>query len=125
MISAVFRRGGDVSFVVDELKAVFDPQGGQWMGGRYVPSLLAAIGGVIETHMVRTGFLQRREDIAPLIELMQAGAEIESAPSSSGTVGYAGSAGQRIRSCPRCNSLAFVREEGCWVCRDCGYSRCG
>src|SRR5258706_2914299 len=57
MISAVFRRGGDVSFVVEELKAVFDPQGGQWMGGRYVPSLLAAIGGVIETHMIRTGFL--------------------------------------------------------------------
>ena len=57
MVSAIFRRGGDVSFVVEELKAVFDPQGGQWMGGRYVPSLLAAIGGVIETHMVRTGFL--------------------------------------------------------------------
>ena len=57
MISAVFRRGGDVAFVVEELKAVFDPQGGQWMGGRYVPSLLAAIGEVIETHMIRTGFL--------------------------------------------------------------------
>ena len=57
MISAIFRRGGDVSFVVEELKAVFDPQGGQWMGGRYVPSLLAAIGQVIETHMLRTGFL--------------------------------------------------------------------
>ena len=57
MISAIFRRGGDVAFVVEELKAVFDPQGGQWMGGRYVPSLLAAIGGVIETHMIRTGFL--------------------------------------------------------------------
>eukprot|EP01030_Chromulinospumella_sphaerica_P032267 gene32267-32993_t len=51
MISAVFRRGGDVAFVVDELKAVFDPRGGQWMGGRYVPSLLAAIGGIIERHM--------------------------------------------------------------------------
>ena len=46
----MFRRGGDVSFVVDELKAVFDPRGGQWMGGRYVPSLLAAIGEVIERH---------------------------------------------------------------------------
>ena len=57
MISAIFRRGGDVAFVVEELKAVFDPQGGQWMGGRYVPSLLAAIGQVIETHMIRTGFL--------------------------------------------------------------------
>ena len=58
MISAVFRRSGDVSFVVDELKAVFDPRGGQWMEGRYVPSLLAAIGGIIEHHMIRTGFLR-------------------------------------------------------------------
>ena len=56
MISAVFRRGGDVSFVVDELKAVFDPRGGQWMQGRYVPSLLA-IGDIIERHMIDIGFL--------------------------------------------------------------------
>ncbi|MEM7724735.1 MAG: adenosylcobalamin-dependent ribonucleoside-diphosphate reductase, partial [Pseudomonadota bacterium] len=52
MISAVFRRGGDVSFVVEELKAVFDPRGGAWIGGKYVPSILAAIGGVLEQHMV-------------------------------------------------------------------------
>ena len=57
MISAVFRRGGDVSFVVEELKAVFDPRGGAWMEGRYVPSILAAIGGVIERHMIAIGFL--------------------------------------------------------------------
>ncbi|MDN5569156.1 MAG: adenosylcobalamin-dependent ribonucleoside-diphosphate reductase, partial [Paracoccus sp. (in: a-proteobacteria)] len=57
MISAVFRRGGDVSFVVEELKAVFDPRGGAWVQGNYVPSILAAIGGVIERHMIATGFL--------------------------------------------------------------------
>src|SRR5258707_3701038 len=62
MISAVFRRGGDVSFVVEELKAVFDPRGGQWMNGRYVPSLLAAIGNVIEQHMRATGFLPELGD---------------------------------------------------------------
>ncbi|MCG8354865.1 MAG: adenosylcobalamin-dependent ribonucleoside-diphosphate reductase, partial [Kiloniellales bacterium] len=61
MISAVFRRGGDVSFVVEELKAVFDPQGGAWQGGKYVPSLLAAIGAVIERHMVDIGFLPSPE----------------------------------------------------------------
>ncbi len=60
MISAVFRRGGDVSFVVDELKAIFDPRGGQWMNGRYVPSLLAAIGEIIERHMVEIGFMGQR-----------------------------------------------------------------
>ncbi len=57
MISAVFRRGGDVSFVVEELKAVFDPRGGQWVEGKYVPSLLAAIGQVLEDHMIHIGFL--------------------------------------------------------------------
>ena len=69
MISAVFRRGGDVAFVVEELKAVFDPRGGQWMEGRYVPSLLAAIGSVIEKHMIDTGFLKSeirtRSDASP------------------------------------------------------------
>ena len=63
MISAVFRRGGDVSFVVEELKAVFDPRGGYWMERQYVPSLLAAIGEVIERHMIDIGFMTdpRRE----------------------------------------------------------------
>src|SRR3974390_2941838 len=59
MISAVFRRGGDLSFVVGEMKAVFDPRGGAWMDGKYVPSLLAEIGDVIERHMVEIGFLPR------------------------------------------------------------------
>ena len=67
MISAVFRRGGDVSFVVEELKAVFDPRGGSWIDGHYVPSLLAAIGDVIERHMIDIGFLpdpqQERQEL--------------------------------------------------------------
>ncbi len=58
MISAVFRRGGDVSFVVDELKAVFDPRGGAWVGGKYIPSILAAIGGILEEHMMKIGFIK-------------------------------------------------------------------
>ncbi|HTJ89932.1 MAG TPA: adenosylcobalamin-dependent ribonucleoside-diphosphate reductase, partial [Acidocella sp.] len=57
MISAVFRRGGEVAFVAEELKGIFDPRGGQWSGGRYVPSLIAAIGGILEQHMIETGFL--------------------------------------------------------------------
>jgi hypothetical protein len=64
MISAVFRRGGDVSFVVEEMEAVFDPRGGAWMEGRYVPSLLAAIGDVIERHMIEIGFLPARKERA-------------------------------------------------------------
>ncbi|MDX2158667.1 MAG: adenosylcobalamin-dependent ribonucleoside-diphosphate reductase [Hyphomicrobiaceae bacterium] len=116
MISAVFRRGGDVSFVVEELKAVFDPQGGQWMEGRYVPSLLAAIGGVIEHHLVAIGFLQEPlPSAAPTSEPVQ--------PMSGDGVPRWPEA--RARRCPRCSSGAMVLQAGCWLCRDCGYSRCG
>jgi ribonucleoside-diphosphate reductase alpha chain len=110
MISAVFRRGGDVSFVVHELKAVFDPRGGQWMNGQYVPSLLAAIGEVIERHLVATGFMPPRESLAP----------------EKATQAVALASGEiRGRTCPRCGSPALIRQEGCDTCIACGFSRCG
>ncbi len=110
MISAVFRRGGDVSFVVDELKAIFDPRGGQWSGGRYVPSLMAAIGEVIEKHMIDIGFITPHD--APLV------------PEERRAVAVAAE-GAPARFCPRCSSPSFVRLEGCDSCLSCGYSRCG
>lgn len=103
MISAVFRRGGDVSFVPEELKAVFDPRGGAWMQGKYVPSLLAAIGGVIERHM---GLVQ------PSLPLDETLAE----PVISARPGAC---------CPQCGAAALVRVEGCNNCLECGYSKCG
>jgi ribonucleoside-diphosphate reductase alpha chain len=123
MISAIFRRGGDVTFVVEELKAIFDPQGGQWMGGRYVPSLIAAIGEVIEGHMIRTGFLSdpdaaAREAAEAPVAL--AGAEPARDPPRAGVL----EAGAGGRVCPRCSSRALHRREGCWICGACGYSRC-
>ncbi len=112
MISAVFRRGGDVSFVVEELKAVFDPRGGAWMEGRYVPSLLAAIGGVIEQHMIEIGFLQP-EGIAK-----------NSAQKA--VVNLGNPAGDtRFAQCPKCGSASLIRQEGCDLCTACGYSKCG
>ena len=123
MISAVFRRGGDVSFVVEELKAVFDPRGGQWMGGRYVPSLLAAIGDVIEGHLVDIGFMAAKQNIAA--KALQAAAD-----GSGGSVGAAaaGSAGQGpmagLAPCPKCGSAGLVHQEGCDLCLSCGYSKC-
>jgi ribonucleoside-diphosphate reductase alpha chain len=122
MISAVFRRGGDVSFVVEELKAVFDPRGGQWMEGRYVPSLLAAIGGVIERHLVEIGFLAaadqpRIAEIADQRLRMAAGAR---EPAGDG----AGMA-PPLAQCPNCGAAALTHQEGCDVCLNCGYSRCG
>jgi ribonucleoside-diphosphate reductase alpha chain len=118
MISAVFRRGGDVTFVADELKAVFDPQGGHWVAGRYVPSLLAAIGEVIETHMIRTGFLQSDEARLPLARAKAEGdLALGAAMTSERPV--------RLKLCPRCSSAAYTQREGCWVCDTCGFSRCG
>lgn len=118
MISAVFRRGGDVAFVVEELKAVFDPRGGAWLGGKYVPSLLAAIGAVIERHMIDIGFLQGSAESAEERE-----ARIGNAGGSGG--GSAGSTrSQRPRQCPTCGGASLVRQEGCDLCTSCGYSTC-
>jgi ribonucleoside-diphosphate reductase alpha chain len=113
MISAVFRRGGDVAFVVEELKAVFDPRGGQWMGGRYVPSLLAAIGDVIERHMIQIGFL-------PDPKIAREELETVSQPKQVVDLGAT-----KLRHCPKCNQPSLVRSEGCDSCLSCGYSKCG
>jgi ribonucleoside-diphosphate reductase alpha chain len=110
MISAVFRRGGDVSFVVEELKAVFDPRGGAWMQGKYVPSILAAIGGVIEKHLIAIGFIGGegmglKSD--PQAEVVEIGAR----PSSP--------------ACPNCGEHEMRMMEGCLTCANCAYSKCG
>ena len=109
MISAVFRRGGDVSFVVEELKAVFDPRGGAWVDGKYIPSILAAIGGVIEHHMVVTGFLSgegmglKSDPQAEVVNLEQS----------------------RGAACSSCGQFDLRMVEGCMTCGSCGYSKCG
>jgi len=108
MISAVFRRGGDVSFVVEELKAVFDPRGGAWMNGKYIPSILAAIGGVLERHMVSIGFLEAE------------GLGLKSDPTSQ-VVNLDGPKGP---GCPACGGYDMRMIEGCMTCGACGYSKC-
>ncbi len=129
MISAVFRRGGDVSFVVEELKAVFDPRGGQWMGGRYVPSLLAAIGGIIERHMISVGFLKSpgtlNEDIAQAQVMALGTGQIEEAPIRDPKPSAPPSPHSRLRQCPKCGQPGLIKQEGCDSCLDCGYSKCG
>jgi ribonucleoside-diphosphate reductase alpha chain len=121
MISAIFRRGGDVTFVVEELKAIFDPQGGQWMAGRYVPSLIAAIGQVIEGHMIRTGFLA-----PPRLPGEEGGEERKAlvAGEARGAVPQAAQDAGSGRVCPRCSQRSLHRRAGCWECDACGYSRC-
>jgi ribonucleoside-diphosphate reductase alpha chain len=121
MISAVFRRGGDVSFVVEEMKAVFDPRGGAWMEGKYVPSLLAAIGEVIEHHMIDIGFLPARpgrDEREHQAQIVNQGPE----QPPGNTLGFAG---PRLRQCPKCGEAALIRLEGCDQCTSCAYSKCG
>ena len=107
MISAVFRRGGDVSFVVEELKAVFDPRGGAWIKGKYIPSILAAIGGAIETHMIDTGFLEgeglglKHDPKGSILDIAIA------------------------KPCSSCGQYEMRMLEGCMTCASCGYSKCG
>ena len=110
MISAVFRRGGDVSFVVEELKAVFDPRGGAWMQGKYVPSILAAIGGVMEKHMIATGFLAGE------------GMGLKSDPQADVV---AIGAKPKGKACPSCGTYGLRMVEGCMTCGSCGHSKCG
>ena len=117
MISAVFRRGGDVSFVVEELKAVFDPRGGYWVGGKYVPSLLAAIGSVIENHMIDTGFI-------PSPGQVDGGGNRQTQPIAS-AVGDGTTPARALRQSPKCGQPALIRQEGCDTCTSCGHSKCG
>ena len=127
MISAVFRRGGDVSFVVEELKAVFDPRGGQWMNGRYVPSLLAAIGDVLEEHMIAIGFLPAPgaldEDITQAIP--QVVNLTDGVSTGSDDNGEKSPSSNRFRQCPKCGQASLIRQEGCDSCTSCAYSKCG
>ena len=109
MISAVFRRGGDISFVVEELKAVFDPRGGAWMEGKYIPSILAAIGGVIEGHLIAIGFIAGE------------GLGLKSDPQAEAIAVGA----PRGASCPNCGSFDLRMLEGCMTCGSCGHSKCG
>ena len=111
MISAVFRRGGDVSFVVDELKAVFDPRGGAWVGGKYIPSILAAIGGVLEDHMMKIGFIKDTD--TSLLNKSSEVTKVENLKIS------------QQKSCTSCGQFDLQMIEGCMTCRSCGYSKCG
>ena len=113
MMSAVFRRGGDVSFVVDELKAVFDPRGGHWVDGHYVPSILAAIGDVIEEHLIKIGFMPDPHDKETQAERMRLAAGMDE-----------GARHERFRTCSRCSQPGIIRMENCDTCTVCGYSRC-
>jgi len=115
VISAIFRKGGDVTFLVEELKAVFDPRGGYFKkGGKYMPSLVADIGEVIQQHLVSIGMLEGQLD-AP--ELQAKKQKIKER--------FGDSALKNAMQCPKCAGMSLVRMDGCDTCMECGHSKCG
>ena len=129
LMSAVFRKGGDVTFLAEELQAVFDPKGGYFKpGGRFMPSIIAEIGDVIAHHMQKIGLMEKEElsEQQKLI-LDQKRAEVESsqkktvADSAGEDAGYPASA----TLCNKCQTKAVVVMDNCATCLSCGYSKCG
>jgi ribonucleoside-diphosphate reductase alpha chain len=116
MISAIFRRPHDSSFVVEELKNVFDPKGGGFWKGQYRPSVVAAIGQVLEDHMKAIGYIQSNLGVEALERAIEAKVEAVSGVTPAMLGG---------QNCPKCFGFNLKRENGCAVCLDCGYSQCG
>ncbi len=129
IISAVFRKGGDVTFLVEELKAVFDPRGGYWKpGGKYMPSLIAEIGTVIERHLQTIGMIARDgldEHQKKLIESKRAEFEAATKQKDAFAKETAGDFPAGAQLCAKCNTAAVVMMDGCMTCLSCGDSKCG
>ena len=131
IISAVFRKGGDVTFLADELRSVFDPQGGYFKkGGKYMPSLVAEIGDAIETHMTMTGMIEPKGlDETQRQHLDAKRREYESIQASDAPqpanddVDSEFPPGSEL--CTKCNTRAVIRMDGCKTCLNCGDSKCG
>ncbi len=126
IMSAVFRKGGDVTFIVDELRSVFDPRGGYWNKGKYMPSIIAEIGEVIEQHLIDIGML-KAEELDPeqqkMIEAKKAelNAQAETSADTGGEEAWQANA----LLCSKCNHKAMVLKDGCQTCLNCGDSKCG
>jgi hypothetical protein len=140
ILSAVFRKGGDVTFIVEELKAVFDPRGGYFKsGGVYMPSIVAEIGSVVEQHMKNIGLIhdpEMDESTRKLIAEKRAAYEAVGAKKNAEASAEAGAAsasgeGEALTfpagsmMCDKCNTKALVLMDNCQTCLNCGYSKCG
>ena len=129
VMSAVFRKGGDVTFMAEELQAVFDPRGGYFkQGGKFMPSLVAEIGAVVEHHMKRIGLIvddQPSPEQQSMLEEKRI--QVEQAECSSHTPGegYQDEYPEAATLCKKCNTRAMIFMDGCETCLSCGYSKCG
>ncbi|MFK7893726.1 MAG: NrdJb [Granulosicoccus sp.] len=139
IMSAVFRKGGDITFLVDELRSVFDPRGGYWNNGKYVPSIIAEIGDVIEKHLIDIGMLKRGETDKEQAELIKrkkdelreehenSRALVSAADESASTDVDTGEEPwmEQATFCAKCSNKAVVLRDGCQTCMNCGDSKCG
>jgi hypothetical protein len=126
IISAVFRKGGDVTFLVDELKAVFDPRGGYWQpGGKFMPSIIAELGHVIERHLQTIGLLKKPSLDGHQQKLVdEKRAEFEARAKQ--VDAFAKSPfPDGAQLCAKCSTAAVVMMDGCMTCLNCGDSKCG
>ena len=126
IISAVFRKGGDVTFLVEELRSVFDPRGGYFKkGGRYMPSLVAEIGDAIECHMRMIGLLKDDGlDDGQKALLAEKRAQFEAATASAESSDE-GDFPAGASLCIKCHTKAAIQMDGCLTCLNCGESKCG
>src|SRR5271167_1856028 len=126
IISAVFRKGGDVAFMVDELKAVFDPRGGYWQpGGKFMPSIIAELGYVIERHLQNIGLL-RKVGLDEHQQKMVDEKRAESSARAKQTDAVAKSHfPEGAQLCSKCSTAAVIMMDGCMTCLNCGDSKCG
>ncbi len=127
VISAIFRKGGDITFLVEELKGIFDPKGGYFKrGGVFMPSLVAEIGCAIETHMKEIGMIEKEELDAHQKQFLAAKRkEFEGRYSETANLGDEDSFPAQAVLCVKCNVKALVLMDGCMTCLNCGDSKCG
>jgi hypothetical protein len=126
ILSAVFRKGGDVTFLVDEMKAVFDPRGGYWQaGGKFMPSIIAELGYVVEKHLQMIGLLKAPvmdDERKKLIEEKKAEYELRNKQVDAFSKSHFPDGAQL---CAKCSTQAVVMMDGCMTCLNCGDSKCG
>ena len=126
IISAVFRKGGDVTFLVEELKAVFDPRGGYWQaGGKFMPSIIAELGHIVERHLIMIGMMASPEldegQKQLIAEKRAAYEEAQKQTDAFSTSDYP----EGAQLCAKCNTTAVIMMDGCMTCLSCGDSKCG
>lgn len=126
IISAVFRKGGDVTFMVEELRSVFDPRGGYFKKGRYTPSLVAELGDVIECHLKMIGLIVTEEDEHQKKFIAEKRAQIEEKRTEQAeTKNDNGDFPPESQLCNKCFTKAVIKMDGCMTCLNCGDSKCG